>query len=170
MVRRALVLALLAACGTTTDDRPRTVGYITEAILAPTCGEAECHSQFSQHRGYEFDTVKSSRRSLVDNGLIVFDSPNYDPANPDNALLIIWITQTDPLGLGIGRMPFDAPMPNADVNLLKEYIREGAPGAQCDPELGNACNNHSLYTCTADWNFGDLLQTCAGACFNGKCQ
>ena len=172
MVRRALVLALLAACGTTQDDRPRTIGYVTEAILAPTCGAAECHSQFSQARGYVLDTVKSARRSLVDNGLVVFDSTQYDPANPDNASLIIWITQTDPFGLGIGRMPYDAPMPNADVSFLKEYIREGAPGAQCDPDAnpaGYACNNRSLYKCTADWNFGELVQVCPGDCAGGVC-
>ena len=175
MVRRALVLALLAACGTTTDDRPRTVEYITEAILAPTCGAAECHSSFAQNRNDVFDTVKAARRSLVDNGLIVFDSPSYDPANPDNAQLIVWITQTDPNGLGIGRMPYDAPMPNEDVNLLKKYIREGAPGAQCDPDntlsnsAGYACNNRSVYKCTADWNFGELVQTCAGDCVGGVC-
>lgn len=171
MVRRAWVLALLAACGTTTDDRPRTIGYITEAILAPTCGEAECHSTFRQSRNDVFDTVAGARRSLVDNGLILFDSPTFDPAKPDNAALIVWITQTDPYGLGIGRMPYDAPMPNADVNLLKEYIREGAPGAQCDPGLngGKACNNRELFSCTSDWNFGDLIQTCSGDCVNGAC-
>lgn len=171
MVRLAWVLPLVAACGTTTDDRPRTIEYVTEAVLAPTCGAANCHSSFAQQRGDVFDTVDASRRSLVVNGLISFDSVQYDPANPDNAGLIIWITQTDPLGLGIGRMPFDAPMPNEDVSFLKQYIKEGAPGAQCNPDAfsGKACNNNTLVTCTSDWNFGAQVAVCPNGCVGGAC-
>ncbi len=168
-----LALAV-AACGTTTDDRPRTIEYVTEAILAPTCGQAQCHSTFRQARGDVFDTVAAARRSLIVNGLISFDSaPQYDPSNPANAQLIQWITQTDPLGLGIGRMPYDAPMPNEDVNFLELYIKEGAPGAQCDPDAnaaGYACNNRAVYKCNADWTFGDLVTDCAGDCIGGMCQ
>jgi hypothetical protein len=172
MVRLAWLLPLLAACGTTTDDRPRTIEYVTEAILAPTCGAANCHSTFAQQRGDVFDTVEGSRRSLVVNGLISFDSVAYDPANPDQAALIIWITQTDPFGLGIGRMPFDAPMPNEDVNLLKLFIKEGAVGAQCNPDAngGMACNNRTVVKCNADWTFGDQITVCPGDCIAGACQ
>jgi len=175
MVRLALVLALAAAaaCGTTTDDRPRTIQYVSQAILAPNCGDAQCHSTFRQAKGDVFDNVVATRRSLIRNGLILFDSPQYDPDDPANSALIQWITQTDPLGLGIGRMPYDHPIPNEDVSFLEEYIREGAPGAQCDPDLnpdGTACNNHSVYKCTADWTFGDQIEVCAGECIGGKCQ
>ena len=166
------VALALAACGTTTDDRPRTIEYVTEALLAPTCGQAECHSTFRQSRGDVFDTVAAARRSLVVNGLISFDSVHYDPASPTGALLIQWITQTDPLGLGIGRMPYDAPLPNEDVNFLELYIKEGAPGAQCNPDLtpGHlACNNRALYTCLDNWTFGDLVTECAGDCIGGAC-
>lgn len=168
-----MVVALAsAACGTTTDDRPRTIEYVTEAILAPTCGQAECHSTFRQSRGDVFDTVAAARRSLIVNGLISFDSTQYDPANPPGALLIQWLTQTDPLGLGIGRMPYDAPMPNEDVNFLELYIKEGAPGAQCNPDAPGhlVCKNRSVYTCNDDWTFGDLVTDCAGDCSAGACQ
>ena len=168
-----MVVALAsAACGTTTDDRPRTIEYVTEAILAPTCGQAECHSTFRQSRGDVFDTVAAARRSLIVNGLISFDSTQYDPANPPGALLIQWLTQTDPLGLGIGRMPYDAPMPNEDVNFLELYIKEGAPGAQCNPDAPGhlVCKNRSVYTCNDDWTFGDLVTDCAGDCSSGACQ
>ena len=168
-----LALAL-AACGTTTDDRPRTIEYVTEAILAPTCGQPQCHSTFRQARGDVFDTVAMARRSLIVNGLISFDSiPQYDPAKPEKAQLIQWITQTDPLGLGIGRMPYDSPMPNEDVNFLELYIKEGAPGAQCDPDLnlaGYACNNRAVYKCNADWTFGDFIKDCPDDCVAGECQ
>lgn len=167
------VALALAACGTTTDDRPRTIEYVTEAILKPTCGQPQCHSTFRQARGDVFDTVTAARRSLIVNGLISFDSVQYDPATPSGALLIQWITQTDPLGLGIGRMPYDAPMPNEDVNFLELYIKEGAPGAQCNPDAnpaGTACDNRAVYKCNADWTFGDLVTQCASDCIAGACQ
>jgi hypothetical protein len=168
----ALALAALAACGTTTDDRPRTIEYVTEAILAPTCGQAQCHSSFRQARNDVFDTVVNARRSLVVNGLITFDSNQYNPDNPASAQLIVWITQTDPNGLGIGRMPYDQPMPNEDVAFLERYIQEGAPGAQCNPDAPGAlvCNNHAVYKCNDDWTFGEQVRTCPGDCINGGCQ
>ena len=165
----ALVL-LAAACGTETDDRPLTAQYVTETILAPTCGPAQCHSQFTQAKGDVFDTVDNARRSLVDNGLIQFDSVNYDPSHPQDAALIVWITQTDPFGLGIGRMPFDAPMPNEDVKVLEKWISKGAPGAQCNPASGPACNNKDRVMCNADWNFGAVIETCPGDCISGACR
>ncbi len=174
MLRRAWVLLLAcAACGTTNDDRPKTIENSTASILAPTCGAAQCHSTFRQARGDVFDTVAGARRSLVDNGLIIFDSGiQYDPGKPEGAALIRWITETDPFGLGIGRMPYDAPMPNEDVELLRKYIAVGAPGAQCDPAANNgmACNNNDVVKCNADWNFGTKVMTCPTTCTAGVCQ
>lgn len=170
-MRLACALLLVAACGTTNDDRPLTIQYVTEGVLAPTCGGAECHSAFSSQRGDVFDTVEAARRSLVDNGLVSFDSVQYDPADPAHSALITWITQIDPFGLGIGRMPYDAPMPNADVQYLEDWIKAGAPGAQCDPDLagGMACNNNKLVRCKPDWNFGETVMTCPMGCVSGGC-
>ena len=161
---------LLAACGTT-DDRPLTVEYVTGAVLEPTCGGAQCHSTFAANRTDIFDTVEGARSSLVRNGLIRFDSNHYDPGNARNADLIQWITETDPKGLGIGRMPWDAPMPNEDIAYLIKWIAAGAPGAQCDPAAsqGLACNNKDLVTCNQDWTFGTKMMTCANGCASGAC-
>lgn len=117
----AVMLAALG-CGTTDDDRPRDAQYITEAILAPTCGGVGCHSTFSQENGVVLDTYDAMRTTMIYHPLLSFQSDDYDPADPDDAVLIIWLTQTDPFGRGIGRMPYDAPMPNADVDLLKAWI------------------------------------------------
>ena len=163
------LLLLAAACGTT-DDRPLTVQGVTEMVLAPTCGAATCHSAFAGNFNDVFDTVDSARRSLVDNGLILFDSPSFDPANPGGSQLITWVTQTDPFGLGIGRMPWDAPMPNEDVQYLENWIAAGAPGAQCDPSNAMVCNNKQVVRCKPDWNFGAVVMTCPNACINGVCQ
>lgn len=166
MHRPALALVVLAACGTDEDLRPLTVQYATEAILGPTCGAAQCHSSFTQAKGDVFDTVEGARHSLVDNGLIQLDSARYSATEPTkidvaNEPLIVWISAIDPFRRGIGRMPYDAPMPNTDINYLKKFIQAGAPGAACDPDLSaTACNNTNLMTCTADWSFGALIHAC----------
>jgi len=62
------------------------------------------------------------RRSIVDSGLVSLDSLQFDPADPANAPLIVWVTKTDPFRRGIGRMPLDAPLADADVEYLKRWI------------------------------------------------
>ena len=169
-MKHACALLLLAASCGTTDNRPLTVQAVTAMVLAPTCAAATCHSQFANNFGDVFDTVESTRSSLIDNGLILFDSPSYDPANPGNSQLIIWLTQNDPFGRGIGRMPWDAPMPNEDIQYLENWIAAGAPGAQCDPARGMACNDKQLVKCNSDWNFGATVMTCPNQCISGACQ
>lgn len=168
----------LAACGETTDDRPLELDYLTQAIFAPTCGTTQCHSGFSRQGNDVFDTPEATRESLVNHGLITFNSTKYDPDSPGSADLIIWITETVPFGgvpgsdgKPIGRMPYDAPMPNKDVLLLKEWISAQAPGAQCNPEAtqGKACNNKEVVECNADWTFGARVQLCSGDCVGGMC-
>ena len=123
MVRFVLLALLVAACGVSDDREFQDARYITEAILAPTCGRAECHSTFVQSRGDVFDTLVGMRASIVHgNGLVEIDSVQFDPADPANAALIQWVTKIDPFGLGIGRMPFDSVMPNSDVELLEKWI------------------------------------------------
>ena len=171
MHRLVLAPLLFAACGSETDDRPLELEYLTQAIFAPSCGATQCHSSFRQAANDVFDTPEGVRASLVDHGLIRFDSTKYDPDDPNNADLMIWITQTDPFAAGIGRMPFDAPLPNKDVLLLKEWISVQAPGAQCNPELygGNACNNNEVVACNTDWTFGARVMLCSNGCTLGMC-
>ncbi|MEO9155031.1 MAG: hypothetical protein ABI591_05475 [Kofleriaceae bacterium] len=139
-VRIALALAVaIPACGSVDDTRPLDAQYVTAAILAPTCGAAQCHSSFAQAKGYELDTLASMRRTIVDKGLVVLDSNQFDPADPAGSSLITWLTKTDPFNLGIGRMPFDAPMPNADIHLLEDWIRgpveATSDGSTCSASL-----------------------------------
>lgn len=168
----APLLLSLAACADSIDDRPLELDYLTQAIFAPTCGATQCHSSFAQAKNVVFDTPEATRRTLVNGGLIRFTSDKYDPDDADQANLIIWITETDPFGAGVGRMPFDAPIPNRDVELLKEWIEAQAPGAQCNPEEngGNACNNKEVVQCNADWTFGARVQPCLNDCIAGTCQ
>jgi hypothetical protein len=169
MKRLVLIGALWAgACGTT-DDRPRTLAYITDTILAPTCASAECHSAFKRQVGDQFDTVDAARRSIVANNLV---SPD-DVADPSSSFLIQSLTVgvqsiLDP-GSGKVRMPYDAPMPDADIDLIKAWIAEGAPGAQCLVDTrGHGClTKHvgaatvsQVVECSADGNVGNVVTTC----------
>ncbi|HUS29414.1 MAG TPA: hypothetical protein VMZ53_12935 [Kofleriaceae bacterium] len=183
MVRLLVASALFAAAASGCvgeegpDYRPLELGYLTQSVFAPTCGATQCHSTFKQAATDVFDTPDGVRRSLVNNALVRLDPAKYDPDDAKNADLIIWITQIDPFGAGIGRMPYDAPMPNRDVKLLIEWIEHDAPGAQCNPELnsGKSCTVDSsgrnvVANCSDDWNF-DLSTAipCTSGCAAGQC-
>lgn len=167
MQRLVLIGALLGgaagACGVT-DDRPRTLEYITQTILAPTCAAAQCHSAFKMEVGDEFDTVDATRRTIVDNGLV-------EPGSPGASFLYNSLTIGVPSILSPGtmvRMPFDAPMPDADIALIAAWITEGAHGAQClANDQGNGCSTtgtgasrqYHVVQCV-DGNIGAVVMDC----------
>jgi hypothetical protein len=139
MKRFAWIGALLAsACGSATDDRPPTLEYITDTILAPTCATAECHSAFKREVGDQFDTPAATRRTIVGNQLVIYPD---DVADPANSRFIRTLTVGEPSILdpnsGNVRMPYDAPMPDADIQLMEAWIAAGVPGAQCEPNDQN---------------------------------
>ena len=105
-------MLLMAACGGV-DDRPETLEYITVAVLAPNCAPAQCHSSFRAEGGYAFDTVAAARTSLQQ--IVV-------PEEPDSSLLMIVLTRR------VDRMPLDQPLANADQELIRRWIEQGAPG------------------------------------------
>lgn len=104
--------AAAAACNQTENDRPATLEYITEAILQPSCSQYECHSTFHRAAGYAFDTVEISRKSLT--GIVT-------PSDPESFLVQV-LTRT------VKRMPYDSPLPDKDVELIRTWIMDGAPG------------------------------------------
>lgn len=146
MHRLVLVSAVLAnACGSATDDRPPTLAFITETILAPSCATAECHSAFRAQVGDVFDTPASTRRTIVVNRLVRYPD---EVADPSRSLLVRVLTVGAPSLLdpesGDVRMPYDAPMPDADVELIEAWIAAGIPGAQCEPNAQNlGCQTRS---------------------------
>lgn len=186
----ALLVLVAGSCGEIRDEedpngRPLELPYLTAAIFAPTCGQTQCHSTFKRQGGLVFDHPDSVRRSLLRQGndaLLSFTSDKYDPRpieTTDVPDLIVWVTEIDPFGNGIGRMPFDAPLADRDIQLLGLWIREdkdpvtraprvggNAVGAQCNPELydGLACNLNELVLCGEDWNFAESQQICDRGC------
>ena len=124
MQRFVFVVVALAACGQATDDRPASLEYITEAILVPYCANAQCHSAFKHagvpnSEGYAFDTVENARIACTTGGLVAV-------GDPDGSFLIDVLTR--PGANKAARMPYDAPLPDVDLALIKTWIRQGADG------------------------------------------
>jgi len=178
MFRTALLLVAAAACGGA-EDRPKNLTYITEAILQPTCGAAECHSQYTQQVGDEYDTVESARRTFVSHFQLTTPDPNNcGPSNGtvgQDTMIVTALTRgcasylgtTQNGKLAIVRMPYDAPMPSEDIQLIVDWINAGASGAQCIPGQGDVCgHNNDAYTCDDDGNLGVFVRLCttANAC------
>jgi hypothetical protein len=174
MHRFVLTGALVAsACGSATDDRPLTLEYITEAILAPSCATAQCHSAFRAQVGDVFDTPDATRRTIVGNHLVRYPD---EVADPSSTLLVRVLTVGAPSLLdpasGNVRMPYDTPLPDVDVELIAAWIAAGVPGAQCVPNeqnlgcqvrtvtvLGETRVVNEVVECP-DGNVGRLIQTC----------
>lgn len=108
-----LALALAAGCGTSPDDRPATLEVISLEILAPTCGQVQCHSTTSKINGYAFDTLDAAKVAL---------KRLVNTTGGRSKLIEV---------LGDGseeRMPPDAPLPEEDIALIQKWITAGAPG------------------------------------------
>jgi hypothetical protein len=128
------LFATLGACATS-DDRPQTLAYITETILAPRCSQAECHSSVRRQSGYVFDTVEHAQESLADPNMTgSFGQPLITPGQPLSSTLLIVLggvedadgkRYEDNFG---NRMPLDAPLPNLDVYYIGTWIKNGAAG------------------------------------------
>ena len=103
----------LAACTQTDNDRPRTLQYVTEAILQPNCAQDVCHSSYSRTKGYAFDTVAAAKQSLQIPGLV-------SPSDPESSLLYTVLIRP------VKRMPYDAPLPQKDIDLILRWIEGSA--------------------------------------------
>ena len=139
MQRLAFAALVLAACGTTDDERPQNLDYITEAILAPNCAGSTCHSEFAQTKGYVFDNIAGARRSFQNDPQLI----GFDENDPDQIPgLVLNLTLEQPK---VPRMPYSYPLPNEDVNLIKLWLQHGAPGV-CDT-FPNGCLGSYVLPC-----------------------
>jgi len=114
MFRLAVAAAVAcAACSQTDNDRPATLQYITEAILQPSCAQDVCHSSYTRTKGYAFDTVAAARQSLQMPGVV-------QPTEPESSLLYTVLVRQ------VKRMPYDAPLPQKDIDLILRWIEGSA--------------------------------------------
>lgn len=118
MYRLALLgVIALGGCGTTEDDRPATLEYVTTVILAPACANAQCHSAFKNEAGYRFDTVEHAREEL-----------EFLVVPGDRAASFLYEVVTRPPDSEFPRMPYDQPLPEPEIELIGRWIDEGAVG------------------------------------------
>lgn len=103
----------LAACGSSPDERPATVDVIALEILAPSCGQVQCHSTTTKLEGLAFDTLASAKESLRE--LVGVGATNDE--------LLEVLTED-----GGDRMPPDSPLAEEDIALIEAWIANGAPG------------------------------------------
>lgn len=106
MKKLLAVLPLLAACGTEPDERPVTFEAVVFEVLAPTCGQVQCHSTSTHLEGYALDTLDAARASMS--------------SSRDRDKLYREMEE--------GAMPPDAPLDERDLALFKAWIDAGAPG------------------------------------------
>ncbi|HVK88598.1 MAG TPA: hypothetical protein VM513_30980 [Kofleriaceae bacterium] len=146
-------LAISVAACAKDDDTPPSVEYLTEAILIPSCAPAQCHSTFAQAEDLSFSTIEESRDAIID--LVAGAVDETDAGTPENAQLYQVLVRT------VDRMPFDQPLPNADIALIREFIKGGAQHAQCRPSDGaRQCLGDQVATCGDDFNFQPPFEDC----------
>jgi hypothetical protein len=116
----ALALAAMigGGCGVEQDDRPLDLQYIVTTILAPSCGTAACHSSRIKVAGVAFDTLAATREAFDSDALVIEGEPEA------SGLYFLLVGATEP----DERMPKDAPLPDADIELIRRWIAEGAEG------------------------------------------
>lgn len=133
----ALAVGVLAGCGTIEcddetytctgggpngdqDDRPLTLEYVVTTVLKPNCANAQCHSSYKFELQYRFDTVEHAQESLVSdvNGQAVI------PGDAEASLLFqVLVRETQSDG-SFPRMPYDQPLPTAEIALIKAWIND----------------------------------------------
>ena len=115
--RRRLVLvavaAMLIGCGSADDTRPPKWSFISATIIEPSCATVNCHSKIANRAGVDLHDRAIGFNNLTMRNFVV-------PMNPNSSLLYLLH------GRGALRMPPDAPLPDADIALIEEWISLGA--------------------------------------------
>jgi len=122
-------LALVAACGTTQDERPLTLEVVTLEVLAPSCGQVQCHSTTTRTKNLAFDTIEGTAAALVTLDVDNFcQFPDYFGGG------LFEVIDGVP---GVEPMPFDAPLAHQDREMLAAWIEAGTPNLR--PYTGGPC-------------------------------
>ena len=109
-----LMLVLAAACTGDPAERPATWAYLHPAIVAPSCATSSCHSARVETAGVALDEAARAYDDLIERRFVV-------PGDPASTLMSLLD------GDERRRMPPDAPLPAADIELIRLWIEAGAP-------------------------------------------
>ena len=129
----ALALSAVAAgCG---EERPPVWAYISPAIIQPNCATSSCHSRLTAVAGLDLSEIDGGYRSLMTQRLPndgIRERERYNegrgsprqlvtPGNPAGSRLINMLR-----GRGAPLMPPDRPLAEANIELIEQWILEGA--------------------------------------------
>jgi hypothetical protein len=103
-----------AGCGGAVDDRPPKWSFISATIMEPSCATVSCHSAISQRGGVDLHAREIGYYTLI-NGFYVI------PGAPDQSAVVSLMNAQ-----GSHRMPPDVPLPEADIQLIENWITAGA--------------------------------------------
>lgn len=113
----ALGASLGGGCAASTDERPADFNTVVTQILRPGCATASCHDAATRAERLDFSTVAESAASLDRRGLV----PLGGTDTPDDTQLLNILTTS-----GERRMPVDGALPDADLDLIRTWIIDGA--------------------------------------------
>ncbi len=116
-----LAVALLGACANESTTR-ETASYIIEAILVPHCAHGGCHTSVTKPHNLAFDTIPAAIASMKS---VDKRSPLVTPGDSARSELYT-ILQYGASGI----MPPDAPLAQADIDLIQHWIDDGAEGLE----------------------------------------
>ena len=105
----------LIGCGSADDTRPARWSFISATIIEPSCATVNCHSKIANRAGVDLHDRATGYNVLTSRNFVV-------PGNP-NASALHYLLR----GEGALRMPPDAPLPDADLALIDEWISAMAP-------------------------------------------
>jgi hypothetical protein len=107
-------LGLLGGCGSAADNRPAKWSYIAPAIIEPNCATASCHSEAAARAGVILTTRDKSYQTLIDRHFVI-------PGDPGLSEVVSLMR-----AVGSRRMPPDLALPEADIQLIEQWIQLGA--------------------------------------------
>ncbi len=109
----ALTLVLLPSC-LDPHDRPADWETIHTLIIVPSCATSSCHSSLSKTAGVNLEDIDGAYDFLIRENFVI-------PGDVEFSGIM-------PLLQARGRiyMPPDAPLPKADVDLIRDWIAQGA--------------------------------------------
>jgi hypothetical protein len=121
----ALPLLLLPlGCGGDAENRPVRWSYIAPAIIEPNCATVSCHSAVAQRAGVILDTTQTAYNTLTTRRFVVTckdgDTTCMSMAADTSEILALL------RGVGSQRMPPDQALPEVDIQLIQNWIANGA--------------------------------------------
>ena len=119
----------LVGCSTA-DDRSTDWNYVHPAIIRPSCATAMCHSKLGSQAGLDLSTPAAAYVAFTGK---VCNSPDR-PGEPNGNLVVPGHPALSQLvhilrGDGGRIMPPDVPLPDSEIQIIENWILDGAP---CD--------------------------------------